>query len=841
MATINLLNNQDDNPHRRREKLITDENIKRNLLLTKDCVIVFDEQGRLVLFNEAAANYFPCFTEKIIGEHMSKLVSIKTLAHKRLFSKSMKYFSLAAKGVPQQFQWIVGSHKKPIEAYTILFNAALLDGSKVIITRVIDIIETKTMEWVLRSLAEISNRGGVIEVIDDITKLAAQVFQTEYALVNLLDNADKAYTVSNFYKGKKQKKFSYSLADTPCELVRNKKKICQFNGNVPDKFPKSQFLLDLKIKSYLGGPLINSEKRVVGLLILMSEDKIKINSLDKNLFRLFIDRISLEIERLLSDKKLQFLASFPEQDPNPIISIHTSGEVLYSNQAGSAILNYWSGLANKIPPKLIAACQRVQKSKAVSREEFEINGQAYLFTLSWIEIFSQINIYATDISELKSTQRKMRDLANFDRLTNVANRQYFETTLSSYIAHANKNDKQLALLLIDLDNFKTVNDTLGHHVGDHLLKTLTKRILGCLRSTDFIARLGGDEFVVLLKTHKIKEKEIESVAEKINQALATPFELGDYQIETSCSIGISFYPQNGTSNNELLKNADIAMYQAKKNGRNQFAIFSDTKFSGQSKRRTIIKKDLKQLSFAHQLYLDYQPQFDLRSAKIVGFEAFLRWRHPTQGLISPNEFIPLAEQTGSIYSIGNWVINQALEDFKNTMSPITDAKLSLNITLTQLNDKHFVSNLCENIDRLNLANRLVVLDFAEQKPSTQYRHLDDHLQILHNQGIQLSLDNYGGAHSSLSRLLEVPVNIVKIDHNFLHALEKQPRNKAFISGIIDLANKLDLQVFQKGVENEMQNDVLKSLGCQYAQGFYYCPPLSINNLQTYLLKYSKIN
>ncbi|MBA3537422.1 MAG: hypothetical protein H0T84_12585, partial [Tatlockia sp.] len=355
MSKINSPNNQDDKSHRRKEKLITDENIKGNLLHTKDCIIVFDEQGRLVLFNKAAANYFSCFTEKMIGEHMSKLVSLKTLTHKRLFSKTIKYFSLAAKGVPQQFQWVIDRHKKPIEAFTILFNVAFLNGSKVIITRVIDIMETKTMEWVLWSLAEISNRGGVTEVIDDLTKLAAQVFKTDYALVNLLDNANNAYTVSKFYKGKKQKNFSYSLADAPCELVKTRKKICQFNGNVSEKFPKCQFLEDWKIKSYRGGPLFNFEKKVVGLLILMSEDKIKINLLDKNMFRLFSDRISLEIERLLSDKKLQFLASFPEQDPNPILSIHPSGEVLYSNKAGSTILKYWSGLANKIPPKLLGA------------------------------------------------------------------------------------------------------------------------------------------------------------------------------------------------------------------------------------------------------------------------------------------------------------------------------------------------------------------------------------------------------------------------------------------------------------------------------------------------------
>lgn len=530
---------------------------------------------------------------------------------------------------------------------------------------------------------------------------------------------------------------------------------------------------------------------------------------------------------------LQFLASIAEQDPNPIISLSSNGEVLYSNHAGSVILSYWS---NKIPTKLRDLCQRVKNNKVVIREEFEVNGQIYLFTLRWIETFEQINIYATDISELKSAQHKMHNLANYDRLTSIANRQYFETTLKNCIENAQKTNKQLALLLIDLDNFKAVNDTLGHHVGDHLLKILAKRIAGCLRRTDFIARLGGDEFVVLLKNRSVADLEL--IAEKINLALATPFELGDYQIETSCSIGISSYPQDGSTKTELLKNADIAMYQAKKNGSNQYVLFSNICLSNQSKRRTIIKKDLKQPYLEPQLHLDYQPQFELNSTKIVGFEAFLRWQHPTQGLIAPTEFIPLAEQTGTINSIGNWVINQALEDFKKTMSSIIDAKLSLNISLTQLNEQHFVANLCETIARMKLASNLIVLDISESKSLNHYRHLDEHLQALHQQGIQLSLDNFGSELSSLSRLLQIPINIVKIDHNFLHSLEKQPRNQAFISGLIELATKLDLQVIQKGVESEVQDEVLKRLGCHYAQGFYYCPPLSISFLQNFLAGYT---
>ncbi|MBA2651023.1 MAG: EAL domain-containing protein [Tatlockia sp.] len=839
MKKLNLFINHNDKQTHHQEDLKTDEKIKRNLQLSKDCVIVFDLNGKVLLFNEAAARNFPFFTENVIGQKLVKLISLKALPHKRLFNKVIHYFSLTVRGVPQQFQWITHKAKKPTEAYNVLLTVTNCYDSKVIIVRIIDSLEEKTLEWVLLSLAKIGNRGSINDVIDDVTKLAAKVFQTDYALVNLIDDKNEVHTVSNFFKAEKQNNISYPLANSPCELVCKEKKIFHFNNDLQTKFPKSIFLRNLNLRGYLGGPLFSSTGKVTGVLFLMSENKIELNSLNKSVFRLFIHRISLEIERLISNKKLQFLASFPEQAPNPIISIRTNGEVLYSNKSGSELLHYWSRNEGKIPLKLIEACQQAQQHNEVIRKEFEVDRQVYLFTLSGVQNFSQINIYATDISDLKFAQEKMRDLANNDRITGIANRQYFDTTLTKNIIEAKKNEQQFALLLIDLDNFKSVNDTLGHHIGDFLLKTLARRISGCIRRGDFIARVGGDEFVVLLK---VKEQGgVAFVAEKINRALATPFELGDYHIETSCSIGISFYPQNGTTNSELLKNADIAMYQAKKKGRNQFVMFSNTKDFGQSKRHNIIKRDLKNSYLNDQLYIDYQPQFDLNSAKIVGFEAFLRWRHPKQGLISPNEFIPLAEQTGSIYSIGYWVINQALEDYKKTMMPITDSKLSLNITLTQLNDQKFLDYLCENIERLNLNNNRVVLDIAEQNPTLQHLQLDEHLLAIHNEGIQLSLDNYGSAQSSLSRLLEVPINIVKIDHNYLHSLEEHPRNKAFIGGIIDLAHKLDLQVFQKGVENESQNDVLKSLGCQFAQGFYYCPPLPIHVLQIYLNKYSKLN
>lgn len=800
----------------------------------KDAIIIFDQSGRIKSLNQQAIDYFTCTLDKIIDQPISKLIALKTIAHKRLFCTAIKYFDLAKNGLPQQFHWVEYKKKQPILAYNVILNCALYADEKLIIARFINNIYDKTVEWVLWSLAEISNRGSIGDVIDVITKLASQVFNAEYAVVHLIDNQNISHSVSYFHKGLKQKNFIHSVKDAACEQVKNAKKICFFKGNVQNLFPKAKLLQKLNVNAYLGGPLLNAKREIVGLLTVMSTKSIDLNIQYKTLFRVFLDRISLEIDRLLSQRKLQFLATFPQENPNPVLRLQADGTVVYSNKAGADILDYWKQRNMPLAPGLMAACQRAMKTNNAVQEEVEINHRIYLFTCIRVEEFEQVNVYTTDISELKSTQQKIRDLANTDPLTNISNRQFFETTLTNWLEFAKINKEQLALLLLDLDNFKVVNDSYGHPIGDRLLKTLTRRISGCLREGDFIARLGGDEFVILLKIGS--STAIYKIANKINKALATPFELGEYHIETSCSIGISFYPNDALTNSELLKNADIAMYQAKKNGRNQYVLFSETKNQSQSKRRHIIKRDLKNPELAKQLYLDYQPQFDLKSKKIIGFEAFIRWRHPKEGLISPHEFLNLAEQTGSINSIGDMIIKKALQDYTNIILPFAKTKLSLNVALSQLNEQHFIDNLCENLDLFNLDNDVVVLDINDQISTVQYRHVNENLQAIHQKGIQLSLDNYSGS-SSLSRLLEAPINFVKIDQNFLYSLETHPRNQAFISGIIELAKKLELQVIQKGVENQAQTELLETIGCPYAQGFYFCPPLPINALNAFLMNY----
>ncbi|KTC99531.1 EAL domain-containing protein [Legionella erythra] len=806
--------------------------------LMSDSIFVLDKKSKIIFVNEMAAHHF-LFEDpaRILGQPLQKAIEARQLGPQTLFTELAMHCHETQKGVPQQFTWIEEhDNYRPHLAFNVMVSTLMIDKKPYILIKLVDITESKMLEWVLRSLAEIANHGGINDVIDDVTKLASDAFNADHACVDLIDAEDIAHSVSYYYRGIKRKNVSYALKDTPCKEVKESKSIHHFDGDVQERFPKDILLQEMSINSYIGGPLLNSEGAVVGLLVLLSEKRIILNHHSKTLFRLFSERICLEIERLLAQRKLQFLASIPQQDPNPVFRLQYDGNILYSNSSGREILNYWYKGSAKLPLKLQDACLKAKQKRDVVRMEMEVKDKMYLFTVVWIQDFDQINVYATDITELKMAQQKMRDLASYDPLTNVGNRQFFETTLDQWLEKAKKNKEALALLLIDVDNFKTINDTLGHHVGDQLLRNLAKRMSGCIRKSDFIARLGGDEFVVLLKL--TQQTDIEKVAAKINNALSTPFEIGEYHLETGCSIGICYYPTGGQTASELLRNADTAMYRAKKNGKNQYTIYSNETYNEINSRLILLKRDLRQAITKNEFYIDYQPLFDLSTNDIVSYEAFIRWRHPKKGLISPSEFIPLAEQTGCIQSLGYWTIQQALKDFAATIAPLSDAKIALNIALSQLNDQYFIDNLCDSLLKANISPHSVILDIAEQISSLQYRHLDINLEALRSAGIRLSLDNFGTEHSNVSRLLETPFDYVKIDHSLLHSLALEPKRGAFISGLIDLAHKLDLTVIQKGVENAEQNQLLKQLGCRYAQGFYYCRPLPIETLKIFINDYN---
>jgi|GEM_PF-3419736 len=818
--TTGLINSQNNHIH-----------LEKLLRTAHDAMIALDQEGRIVAINKKAAQLLGKTHKKLIDQNICQQIKLDTFEKKRQFIHARRYFIQAKAGIPQQFTWVESRSDKPIAAFNIVINKSEIEGTSLFFVKLIDVLQEKITEWVLWSLAKIGNHQEINGVIDEILKLASEAFSADHAAVSLLDNQHIAHTVSYYHLGERQENISYSLADSPCEKIQSDKHICYFN-DVQEQFAKDQLLKKMNINTYLGGPIISTQDNVVGLMTILTVHKLEMNQLNTTLFRLFLGRVNLEIERLLSQRKLQFLASIPQQDPNPIIRIQPTGEVIFANTQGKAILKYWRQRYSALPDMILREAYKAQLSNQVIRVEMEAENKIYLFTLIAIPDFKQINIYGTDISQLKTTEQNMINLARVDALTQIANRQYFEEKLIEKIQEHLLEGNELALLLIDLDDFKTINDTLGHPIGDMLLKAATKRMVRCLRKEDFIARLGGDEFIVLL--NKSNANSTAMVAEKMISVLSRAFQFGEYHMKITASIGIAFYPRDGLTIGDLLKHSDIAMYQAKREGKNNYTVFSKTLHFIQDKRNEVIRRELKLAAIKNELYIDYQPIIDLHSNKIIGLEALLRWVHPEQGLILPNEFINIAEQTGSIHLISQWLIDKSMQDFATIQSIYLTTKLSINISLSQINDARFLDTFCDNLKENNISKDRIILDISERIIAPHFQQIAKNMRKIHNLGLKICLDNFGSPQVSLPKLLALPLDFIKLDQLLLLGTERSSKHQMLLKGIVNLAQELHLKVIQKGIETEAQHEVVKKMGCQFAQGFYYSKPLRIDELRTFL-------
>jgi diguanylate cyclase (GGDEF)-like protein len=820
------------------KKSVSPQNLDNSVELlirnAQDGIIAFDIEGKIIAINEEASKLFKQSPDQLIGQQVWQQLKSKTISRKRQFIQARKYFKLAKDGIAQQFTWLERNAQKPIFAYNIMINKAEIHGEPLFFAKLINILQAKVIEWVLWSLAQISNHHEINEVIDEVLHLVSDVFIADYASVSLIDNHRIAHAVSYFEAGQKKDNISYPLAHSPCHKVVLKKTICYFN-DVQHQFPKDHFLQRMGINCYLAGPIYNAQNEVVGLMNVLTKDTIERDEMSNTLFRLFLGRINLEIERLLNQRKLQFLASIPQQDPNPVMRILPSGDVIFANNQGKKIIKYWMKHYSGLPERLLKEVHKAQASSQVIRTEIEVECKIYLFTLIWMSEFNQINIYGTDISQLKSTEKDMLNLARFDALTQIANRQYFEEKLIEKIHEHSIENQSMALLLIDFDNFKTINDTLGHPIGDRLLKAATKRMVRCIRQEDFIARLGGDEFIVLL--NKSDTNAAMMVAEKLINVLARTFQFGEYTMRISASVGIALYPETGNSTSDLLKHADIAMYQAKKAGKNNYAVFSKSVHYIQDKRNEIIRKELKFAAAKNELFVEYQPQIDIISNKIIGFEALLRWLHPQEGLILPNEFISVAEQTGCIHIISQWMIEQSLQDYNILINKNFNPRLSINVSLSQLSDARFLDSLNDNLLQFKINKEKIILDISEKTIAPYFKQISKSMKKMHQIGIKICLDNFGSPQISLPKLLALPLDFLKLDQQLLTYIETKAKHRMLLKGIISLARELHIESIQKGIETEEQHQIIKSLGCRYAQGYYYCKPINISELQHFIKNY----
>lgn len=431
----------------------------------------------------------------------------------------------------------------------------------------------------------------------------------------------------------------------------------------------------------------------------------------------------------------------------------------------------------------------------------------------------------SDISERKEAQERIEYLARHDPLTGLPNRALLADRLEQALAHADRTQSQVALLFLDLDRFKTINDSLGHPVGDALLQEITARLKASVRETDTISRLGGDEFVIVV-TDMHEVDTATSVAAKILEITRAPFEIGGHTLSTSISIGIAIYPVDGGDFDTLLKKADIAMYHAKDAGRNTYRFFTE-QMNVNALERLLIQNRLQQALEKNEFILHYQPQVALGTGRIIGVESLVRWKNPELGLVPPDRFIPMAEENGAIVAIGDWVLREACRQAKAwTTEGLGRLPVAVNISTLQMQHGDFAERVLAILDETGHDPRLLELEFTESILIQDVERVLGQVSRLKAAGITIAIDDFGTGYSSLSYLKRLDVDRLKIDRSFIRDISTDPDDAAIVRAITQMARSLRLKILAEGAETSEQTRFLLAEGCDEVQGFLYSRPLT---------------
>lgn len=428
-----------------------------------------------------------------------------------------------------------------------------------------------------------------------------------------------------------------------------------------------------------------------------------------------------------------------------------------------------------------------------------------------------------DITERKRVEEEIRYRANYDQLTGLPNRELLVERLTQAINRSHRDPCRLALLFVDLDHFKQVNDTLGHALGDRLLQQAAERLSHCVRESDTVARQGGDEFVVLLQDLD-HPRDAAQVASKIIDLLEDPFQLDGHAAHIGASVGITLYPEDGDDVLTLFRNADLAMYRAKDAGRNTFQFFERAMTQAAMERRSM-ESDLRLALEQGEFLLHYQPIFDLEECRLAGAESLVRWLHPRRGLVSPDAFIPLAEETGLIRELGAWVLEQSCHQLARWRLQGLDMYVSVNISSRQIPDALPLEWLQALVTRHGLEPGRLVMEITEGVLLADTPRTKAWLEGVRALGLRFSLDDFGTGYSSLAYLKRFPINKLKIDRAFVGDMEGNPADRALVEAILAMARSLGLEVVAEGVETEGQLEMLQRLGCRYAQGYLLSRPI----------------
>ena len=569
----------------------------------------------------------------------------------------------------------------------------------------------------------------------------------------------------------------------------------------------------------------------------------------------------LVIDQKLARERQQRLTAILEATPDLICIANLDGFVTYINQSGRKLLGIgkneditrirladFHSAADAQKILSVGIPQAIEEGMWTDETTFQsLNGEKVLTSQVLIshrnnrgdiEFFSTI---ARDIRHLRAAEERVEYLAYYDTLTGLPNRNELAKRLDMEVARVNRNQSYGALLFIDLDNFKYINDSMGHPAGDLVLQEMAQRLRAHLRGDDTVARLGGDEFIVILSGLSQNAREAAShareIANKIRDTIAMECRIHDTELHVTASIGISMIARDEHSGHDLLRFADTAMYEAKREGRNRLEFFSESMGSDVT-RQLELENQLRRALKEEQFQLYYQPLVD-QSMEVIGAEALIRWEHPELGVVAPAEFLDVLETSGQIVEVGDWVIETALKQMtlwveQGLLNP--DFLICINISPRQFRDKQFTENIQSQLERINVPTRNIIMEVTEHNI---IHNLDDaimRMQELISRGISFSLDDFGTGYSSLAHLKNLPVSHIKIDRSFVEDICTDTGDQAMVASILALSKHLGLEVVAEGVEALEQFELLKRFNCRYYQGYYFSKPLSNNHMTEFLAR-----
>lgn len=612
-------------------------------------------------------------------------------------------------------------------------------------------------------------------------------------------------------------------------------------------------------------PLHSKDKVIACLSLYASEE----HAFDPDIQRLLIDmatnidfaldRFAVQQERLQFEKSLfaseQRAQLVMENALDAIINMDTAGLIIEWNKAAERIFGYKRSevlgrrLAETIVPEVYREAhnqglQRLQHSgaskllgRSIEITALRNNGTEFPVELTIIEIVSHTQRYYSaflrDITRRKDYEARIKFLANYDALTGLPNRNLLNERVTQEITEAEIQASQFTLMFLDLDHFKDVNDSLGHRYGDRLLVELTRRFQNLVRPEDTICRLGGDEFVFLLAgaDHDVAKE----VVERLLKAIEQPLVIDQYQLTITASVGIAIYPEDGLDIESLQRNADVAMYRTKKESRNGYRFFSH-QMQIQTSRHLQLVNALRQAISLGQLVVYYQPQMDITTQRLVGVEALLRWQHPQFGAVSPAEFIPLAESSGLIITIGSWVLEQAVQQIQLwQQAGIADICVSVNLSSVQFRDPELPALVKAILQRYQVLPPSLELELTEGVGLEDPEGAVSMMDALDQLGVRLSIDDFGTGYSSLSYLKKFKVYKLKIDQTFVRDISTDDEDKAIVIAIIQLARSLGLKTIAEGVETAEQKAFLQAHGCDEIQGYHLSKPMGSEDATAFLL------